>query len=882
MSLLRSVMLFSLAAFSIAKAATCPDFIIKANGDRVDTPPGNSTVNYSIDIGKTLEFSVEPVGDVVLWSREINGILTPIPITGVASYSPPIDIVTTGNSEQTMVIIVKNCGVEKTIKLKLNEVSYIVAFDTDGGTPVDTQYIMPRTDPPIEPSVPTKEGYEFAGWEFPVGTVYTFSDNPTDNITIMAKWKPKTYTITFDPGQDGNVNPVTQSVTYDAPVGTLPTPTRDGYNFVAWLLEGKPYTATIYNHAKDITLSAGWKAIEYLIDFDLNLLGCTDGTVKPASISVPYNEPIGNLPNPRRDTHELIGWFLADGITQYKPTTLYPTKGPTTLYAKWKFIPGQRPTVNLLKFTIPDDPPYNGNPIADIIVTQQPGDCGGKINDEDITVYYNKEIQLPKDAGTYAITAFIDKNITGDYDTATVSLGSLTIKKASATMSVSSITVKPKKYDADSLAEIGEVRLNITPLYGSDEVSPGDYIINAYFNSSNVVNANRVVFTISQHPNGPLAKNYIISPLKDSIPAIITQATGELRIIEKPPYDKNDLDLRFYEYTLASEYENPQVVKNSFIPDSVIKFYYKKNGDPDEAYTDKRPNRLGEKEDESPNPQFLWWVKAVLPGTANYTGAEDFITFRVVRGDAYPVKHEIEIPEDHFKRDPDLSGKLLEYYVGDVCDSEREDSITITIKGEPDIFLELNIASEPRGDETQGYYYKIPFNFGKSGISKPGLDTLIYTLVSKDKIYKELDTLLIETPITFDSIAKQKWNNVLLINNNPKDNGGYEFKDFKWFKNDKAIDSLQFYSAGPRSTDVLKQSDVYKVTMHTKDGIRISTCEGSPKKITIPSVVVEKPNVTKQVLGINGKTAKPEQRVYNASGAERKNTPAGVYIIKDK
>jgi len=871
---LRSVMLFSLAAFSIAKAATCTDFKIYANDDLVDTPSGNSIVNYSIDIGKKLEFEVKPASDTILWSREINGILTPIPITGVSKYSPPIDIVTTGNSEQTMVIIVKNCGVEKTIKLKLNEIPYTVAFDTDGGTPVDTQYIMPRTTTVTKPQDPTKNGYDFVKWEWPVGTEYTFSTNPTDNMTIKAKWKPITYTITFNPGQDGNVSPPTQSVTYDALVGTLPTPTRDGYEFIGWFdMTGYEYKpTTYYNRVNDnITLSAKWKPIEYPIDFDLNLLGCADGTVKPASISVAYNEPIGNLPNPRRDTHRLVGWFLADGTTEYKSTTIYPTKGPTTLYAKWEFIPGQRPTVNLLDTLnkIPRGLVYNGNPIADIRIMQKPGDCGGKINDEDITVYYDKEIQPPKDAGTYAITVFINKNITGDYDTATVSLGPMTIGKAPATASVSSITVKPKEYDADSLAEIGDVRLNISPLYGSDQVSPGDYIINAYFNSSNVVDAKIVEVTINWHPNGPLSKNYTISPspLIYSKAATITQATGELRIRKESPYDLDTPP--FYKYISSEEY--PAVDKNSFIPDSVIKFDYKRETEKDEAYTEKRPNGVGR-----------WWVRATLPSTTNYKGAQDSILFMVERGNARPVKHEIEISDDHFTRDPDLSGELREYYVGDVCDSEREDSIKITILGEPDVVLDLAMASVWRMDENLNYYYKVPFNFNKSGASKPGLDTLIYKLASIDNLYEEHDTLFIEVPITFDSIAKQKWNNVLLINNNPKDNGGYEFKDFKWFKNGKVIDSLQFYSAGPRSTDVLKQSDVYKVTMHTKDGIRISTCEGNPKKINIPVVVMEKPNVTKQVLGINGKTAKPEQKVYNASGAERKNTPAGVYIIKDK
>jgi uncharacterized repeat protein (TIGR02543 family) len=826
-------------------------------------------------IGEVLEFSVPLPSDTIIWtitSKWVNGI-----ICDVQSCTPPISLEVTGNAVDPMELKVKTCGVEKTINIMLKVRPYIITYDSDGGTSIPPDSVEPGqpVKEPVAPApVPLKPGYSLSGWKKSDGTVCTFPFPATEDITLKATWVPKTYTLTFDP-KGGTVNPTSQSVTYDAPIGTLPTPTKDGYDFSGWYsdrdVEYKP--TTLYKIDGEIILSAKWTPKKYEITFDVD---SPDGVVNPTSKLVTYNEPVGILPTPTRVAHEFKGWYSLpiDGV-EYKATTIYNTVGPITLYARWEFIKDTRPVIDLLTFTIPTGLVYNGAEITSLPTAVQKAGTYGDLGD--ITILYDgKDTPLPKDAGTYAIYAFIAKNIISEnyYDTATVLLGSLTIDKAPATATITSVAAKSKLYDADTLAELDDIKFDVNPRYG-DEVSPGDYTVSAWFDSPNVGLRN-VKVTISWLPDGPLSKNYIISPspLTSTTTAEIKQATGELRIIDSL-FDKNSpLDPPFYEYTEAGNYAKRvpthEVYKSPFISDTVeILFEYKRDTDPEIAYSKLPPNSRG-----------LWNIRATLATTANYTGAMDWKVFKVIRGSAYPVIPTIEFSEDNFAKDSVLSDTLRSYYVSDSCEIENT-TIKITIdKGEPDIVLKLgNNSPQRQGDENFGYYYEIPFSFGK-----PGLDTLFYTLtdtISDIYTYKQHDTLLIETPIVFDSIAKQKWNNVLFINNNPKNNGGYEFKDFKWFKNDKAVDSLQFYSAGPKSTDVLKASDVYKVTMHTKDGVRISTCKGSPKIIILP-VTAENPAVAKQVLGINGKTAKPEQKVYNAYGAERKNTPAGVYIIKDK
>jgi len=218
-----------------------------------------------------------------------------------------------------------------------------------------------------------------------------------------------------------------------------------------------------------------------------------------------------------------------------------------------------------------------------------------------------------------------------------------------------------------------------------------------------------------------------------------------------------------------------------------------------------------------------------------------------------------------------IQHKQSHYFIASpsLCKVKDTIEIKITTK-EPDIILRIDSIPQRSTDEN-GLHYKIPFYFKH----KPGLDTLIYEWISKDGLRSKLDTILIETPIPFDTIIRKKWNNVLFVNNNPKTNGGYKFTNFEWFKNNQEIgNNLQFYSVTSNNPN-----DIYKVVMQTTEGIRISTCEGSVK---ISSEQPPKPTLTKQVLGINEKSLNKNSKVYNLNGKLIKETPAGVYIVKEE
>ncbi|MCL1966715.1 MAG: InlB B-repeat-containing protein [Fibromonadales bacterium] len=245
------------------------------------------------------------------------------------------------------------------------------------------------------------------------------------------------------------------------------------------------------------------------------------------------------------------------------------------------------------------------------------------------------------------------------------------------------------------------------------------------------------------------------------------------------------------------------------------------------------------------------------------------------------VSDTIVFDNDGFYIDEALSGKHHRYFVFSPSICEIKDTINKVIKDtikiyinvkEPDVVLKKEDGNPLHTKD--GFHYETLLGFK----NRPGLDTLIYEWFSKkDNSHIKSDTILIETPIPFDTIIGQKWNNVLFVKNNSK-----KFTDFEWFKNNKEVGNLQFYSAGSKSTNTLNPNDIYRVVMHTKNGIRISTCEGKPKEQPSKTPSTPTPTLKKQVLGINEKSLNKNSKVYNLNGKLTKETPAGVYIVKEE
>ena len=209
--------------------------------------------------------------------------------------------------------------------------TYTVRFDTAGGSSVPEQAID-HGQKITEPAAPTREGYTFTGWLLD-GRPFDFSTPITGDITLTAGWEesgepaPTIHTVTFD---DGTGNTVTVNVQEGETVQEPSAPSRDGYEFTGWLLDGTPYDFTT-PVTGDITLTAGWeKTEEPVTTFTVSFR--TNGGTAVEQQTITEGGTVEKPMDPTRDGYTFTGWLL-DG-QPYDFTT--PITGNIVLDAAWE------------------------------------------------------------------------------------------------------------------------------------------------------------------------------------------------------------------------------------------------------------------------------------------------------------------------------------------------------------------------------------------------------------------------------------------------------------------------------------------------------------------------------------------------------------------
>lgn len=145
-----------------------------------------------------------------------------------------------------------------------NNKSYEVVFDSNGGSIVETQKVK-KSETAVKPNDPTMDGYKFDNWYLD-DKVFDFSTPIEKNITLKAKWikdagsevKIQKYAIIFN--SDGGSSVSSLEVDENGLVKRPSDPTRDGYKFVGWLLNGKDYD---FNTpvSGNLTLTAKWEKV---------------------------------------------------------------------------------------------------------------------------------------------------------------------------------------------------------------------------------------------------------------------------------------------------------------------------------------------------------------------------------------------------------------------------------------------------------------------------------------------------------------------------------------------------------------------------------------------------------------------------------------------
>ena len=184
---------------------------------------------------------------------------------------------------------------------------------------------MPTPNPP--------SGYSFTGWFTAAsgGERVTTAYIINADVTFYAHYTQTPCKVTFN-ANGGTVSPTTRLVVKGGQVGTLPTPTRDGYTCNGWwtspYIGGQKISETQTINA-DVTFYANWLE-NHTVTFNAN-----GGTPATTTRVVVHGSTVGKLPvPPTRNNYTFNGWWTtADGGSQI--TSGQTITGNVTYYAHW-------------------------------------------------------------------------------------------------------------------------------------------------------------------------------------------------------------------------------------------------------------------------------------------------------------------------------------------------------------------------------------------------------------------------------------------------------------------------------------------------------------------------------------------------------------------
>ncbi|MDM5246638.1 InlB B-repeat-containing protein [Lysinibacillus sp. G4S2] len=230
-----------------------------------------------------------------------------------------------------------------TLYAKWTKVSYIVTFDSNGGSKVSSQSVG-SGELVKAPSTPVKEGYTFAGWYKDKGLTEAWNfdqDVVEKDITLYAKWSKASYIVTFDANGGSEVS--SQTVGYNELVKAPSNPTKAGYTFNGWHKDKE--LTVLWDFAKDVvtknvTLYAKWTkestsgggsgwAHLNTVTFDSN------GGSKVPSQTVGFNDLVKAPSTPVKADYQFVGWYKDAALNNAWDFAKDKVTADITLYAKW-------------------------------------------------------------------------------------------------------------------------------------------------------------------------------------------------------------------------------------------------------------------------------------------------------------------------------------------------------------------------------------------------------------------------------------------------------------------------------------------------------------------------------------------------------------------
>ena len=226
---------------------------------------------------------------------------------------------------------------DRTYTANWQVIEYTIITLLEGGNAGSSEVYFYTVEQTVTLPTPTRTGYTFLGWTGEGITTpqpnVTIPKGSTGDKTYIENWKLTEYNITMDLNGGSGQEKVVYTMTDED--FELPTPTRNGYEFVGWTGEGITTPQTSVKIPKGSTgnkaYTANWKVIEYTITLDTN----GGPVVSPIKYTV---EDTFTLPYILRPGYEFAGWTLdGSGMLPFTPLIIYPgTTGDLHYKAEWR------------------------------------------------------------------------------------------------------------------------------------------------------------------------------------------------------------------------------------------------------------------------------------------------------------------------------------------------------------------------------------------------------------------------------------------------------------------------------------------------------------------------------------------------------------------
>ncbi len=273
--------------------------------------------------------------------------------TKVNIYDPEVDDISKGNNVYRFYLPIK----------------YTLVINAGGGSFLPDE-VLPGThvfDLDTRIPTPTRRGYTFAGWRITVTP-----NGPADNLLIEyndqdlilsakdprlagangseikleAVWSVNQYKITYTLNGGQSAIALPEYYSYDTDL-IIPDPTRRGYTFVGWRLNGaepvKGLKLLKETYESDLSLVAEWRANTYTVT--LNGMGATNGFTEGLVATFDKAPTVADMVLPVRSQYRFLGYFTAeqDGIQYTDENGVFIKSWDLTentiLYAHWELLP---------------------------------------------------------------------------------------------------------------------------------------------------------------------------------------------------------------------------------------------------------------------------------------------------------------------------------------------------------------------------------------------------------------------------------------------------------------------------------------------------------------------------------------------------------------